>query len=345
MTTKTLKLGIIGCGRIHRNHAQAARAVEGVELVGVSDVDEATLQASAREWAVPSHPDYRALLAAGVDMVSICLPHHLHAPVCADAAAAGVHVLMEKPLATSLEESDDIIDACERGGIKLGVVYQHRFNENTLLLRRLLQEGRLGRPILGSALFQYHKSPTDTSYFAGSGWRGTWERDGGGVLNAHAVHTIDLVMWLLGPRVVEVKGLIATLKHEIEVEDTGVAVLRLENGALATVAGSMSVGVKFDTRIVVSGTKGVATLTDSRRLDVEFLDGARESHAFEDNLSDAAFQTNLAYGRGHIAQLADFAAAIREDRAPLCDGHDARRVLEVVKSVYADARPGVASGA
>jgi predicted dehydrogenase len=336
-------LGIIGCGRIHRNHAQAARVLDDVELTGVSDVDDATLSAAAHEWAVPGYADYRELLASGVDMVSICLPHHLHAPVSAAAAAAGVHVLMEKPLATSLEESDEIIEACERGGVKLGVVFQHRFNENTLALRELLASGRLGTPILGTALFQYHKSPTDTKYFEGSGWRATWERDGGGVLNAHAVHTIDLITWLLGPEVVEVKGLIATLTHGFEVEDTGVAVLRFANGALATVAGSMSVGVKFDTRIVVSGTKGIATLTDSRRLDVEYLDGGTESHSFEPNLADPAFGTNLAYGRGHIAQLADFAAAIRENRAPMCDGHDARRVLEVVKSIYADAGVQVAS--
>jgi UDP-N-acetyl-2-amino-2-deoxyglucuronate dehydrogenase len=343
MTTGTLRFGIIGCGRIHRNHAQAARAVDGVELVGVADLDEATLDAAAREWVVPGYRDFRELLEH-VDLVSICLPHHLHAPVSAAAAEAGVHVLMEKPLATSLEESDEIIDACERAGVKLGVVYQHRFNENTLQLRRLLQSGRLGRPILGSALFQYFKATTDTKYFAGSGWRGTWERDGGGVLNAHAVHTIDLVTWLLGPDVAEVKGLIGTLTHDIEVEDTGVALLRFENGALATVAGSMSVGVKFDTRIVISGTEGVATLTDSRRLDVEYLNGSKETHVYEDNLADPAFQTNLAYGRGHIAQLADFADAIREDRAPMCDGRDARRVLDVVKRIYADARPQVTAG-
>src|SRR4051794_21682165 len=112
----TLRLGVIGCGRIHRNHAQAARAVDGVSLVGVSDVDEEKLAASTDEWGVPGYSDYREMLAE-VDAVSVCLPHHLHAPVCAELAAAGIHVLCEKPLATSLEESDEIIAACERHGV------------------------------------------------------------------------------------------------------------------------------------------------------------------------------------------------------------------------------------
>jgi UDP-N-acetyl-2-amino-2-deoxyglucuronate dehydrogenase len=332
----TLRLGIIGCGRIHRNHAQAARAVEGVELAGVSDVDAAKLKASTDEWGVPGFSDYHEMLGS-VDAVSVCLPHHLHAPVCAELAQAGIHVLCEKPLATSLEESDEIIAAFERHGVQLGVVYQHRFNDNVQHLRRLLEDGRLGRPILGTALFQYYKSPEDTAYFAGSGWRGTWEREGGGVLNTHAVHAIDLVCWLLG-EVVDTKGLIATLTHSTEVEDTGAAVLRFESGALATIAASMSVGVKFDNRITISGTKGSATLTDSRRLDVEFLDGSRETHVFDAALDAADFQTNLAYGRGHIAQLKDFAEAIRAGRRPLCDGHDARRLLDVIKRIYAEAR-------
>ena len=340
--TTTLRYGIIGCGKIQRNHAQAARAVDGLELVGVSDVDDAKLQAAASEWSVPGYSDFRELLAAGVDAVGICLPHHLHAPVCAEVAAAGVHVLCEKPLATSLEECDEIIATCESAGVQLGVVFQHRFNENSQLLRRLLDSGELGRPILGTALFQYYKSPTDTAYFQGSGWRGTWEREGGGVLNTHAVHAVDLVCWLLGT-VVDSRGEIATLTHDTEVEDTGVALLRFESGALATVAASMSVGAKFESRISISGTKGVATLTDSRRLDVEYLSGTRETHVFDVNLEDEAFQTNLAYGRGHIGQLTDFAEAIHDGRPPEGDGRAARELLALIKNIYATARAPAAA--
>jgi predicted dehydrogenase len=115
-------------------------------------------------------------------------------------------------------------------------------------------------------------------------------------------------------------------------------VLRFKSGALATVAASMSVGVKFDQRITISGTKGVAVLTDSRGLDVEYLDGSRESHRFEPNFQSPEFETNVAYGRGHIALLEDFAAAVREGRRPLSDGRNARELLHVIKRLYADAR-------
>jgi UDP-N-acetyl-2-amino-2-deoxyglucuronate dehydrogenase len=337
MRTAPVRHGIIGCGRVHRNHAQAARALDDIELVGVADLDDGARDAAAAEWGVPGYADYRELVAAGLDSVSVCLPHHLHADVCTELADAGVHVLCEKPLATSLQDCDRIIEAAQRNDVRLGVVYQHRFNDNSQQLRRLLDRGALGKPILGTALFQYFKATDDTAYFAGSGWRGTWEREGGGVLNTHAVHAIDLVCWLLGS-VTDLDGKIATLTHQVEVEDTGVALLRFESGALATVAASMSVGVGFESRITVSGTRGVAVLTDSRRLDVEYLGGGTESHEFDQPLDDAGFRTNLAYGRGHIAQLEDFANAIREHREPLCGGPDGRRVLEVVQGIYATAR-------
>jgi UDP-N-acetyl-2-amino-2-deoxyglucuronate dehydrogenase len=341
-TPRPLRLGIVGCGRVHRNHAQAARLLDGVELVGVADVDQRALDAASGDWSVPGYADYRELLATGVDLVSVCLPHHLHAPVCMEVASAGAHVLCEKPLATTVEECDEIIAACDRAGVRLGVVYQHRFNENAQLLRSRLASGALGRPILGTALFQYFKSPDDKQYFAGSGWRGSVEREGGGVLNTHAVHAIDLVCWLLGP-VVDVQGMIATLTHDIEVEDTGAALLRFENGALATVAASMSVGIGFESQISVSGTEGVAVLTDSRVLEIRYLNGGRQSHVFDEPLDESGFKTNLAYGRGHIAQMADFIGSIREDRPPMCDGRGARDLLALVKRIYATSDRPVAA--
>jgi UDP-N-acetyl-2-amino-2-deoxyglucuronate dehydrogenase len=332
-----MRYGIIGCGRIHKNHAQAALALDNVELVGVADVNQGVVEQAAAEWGVPGYTDYHDMIAAGVDAVGVCLPHHLHASVCIDLANAGVHVLCEKPLATSIEECDEIIQACDRADVRLGVVFQHRYNENAQQLRQILDSGRLGQPILGNAVFQYHKNPGDSAYFEGSGWRGTWEREGGGVLNTHAVHALDLLCWYLGP-VKDVHGMIATLTHHQEVEDTAVGTLRFESGALATIGASMSVGIGFDSKIMVSGTKGVAVLTDSRRLEVEYLTGARETHVFEQPLDDPAFKTNLAYGRGHVEQLADFAQAIVQGHDPVSNGRSARDTLQVVKSFYDSAR-------
>jgi len=331
-----VRYGIIGCGRIHRNHAQAAQLLPNVELVGVADVDEAKAKESAAELDVPAYTDYREMFAAGVDAVGICLPHHLHLPVAVEAAEAGIHILCEKPLATSVTECDEIIEACKRAGVVLGVVFQHRFNQNAQALRQLVDSGRLGKLILGTALFQYYKDPGDEKYFAGSGWRGSVDREGGGVLNTHAVHALDLLCWYLGP-VTTAEGEIATLTHHTEVEDTAAALLRFQSGALGTIAASMSAGVKFESRVSISGTAGVAVLTDSRRLDVEFVDGSTESHAFADALDRPEFSTNLAYGKGHIAQLGAFAEAVAS-RTPTGDGESAREILRIVKSVYESAR-------
>ena len=331
-----MRYGIIGCGRIHRNHAQAAMSLPGVELVGVADVNSESLAKATSEWNVPGYLDFRDLVAAGVDAVGVCLPHHLHAPVCIELANLGVHILCEKPLATSLKDCDAIIEAAEKNNVKLGVAFQHRFNANVTALKQLLMSGRLGKPILGTALFQYYKNPNDSAYFEGSGWRGTWNREGGGVINTHAVHAVDLLCYFLG-NVIAAKGLITALTHHQEVEDTGVGLFHFDSGAVGTAAASMSAGVKFESKITISGTEGIAVLTDSRRLEIEFLNGGQEKHIFDEPLDNPDFQTNLAYGRGHIAQLSDFAAAIRENRSPLSDGKSARNTFFAIDSLYDNA--------
>lgn len=325
-----MRYGIIGCGRIHRNHAQAARRLDGVELVGVVDFDEPRVQAAAKEWGVPGYTDYHDLVAAGVDAAAICLPHDLHADVCVDLAEAGIHVLCEKPIATTLEDATRMIEACDAAGVRLGVVFQHRFNENSILLRRLIDSGALGTIVMGTAVFQYHKSPADAAYF---GWRGNYPQAGGGTLGNFGVHTVDLFLWLMGG-VTATRGFVDTLLMGTEVEDTGAVALRFKSGALGTIAATIASAVSFESRIVVAGSNATATLTDSTRLEVEYLDGRRHTHAFQGDFDDPSFESKPPYGRGHIGLLHDFAAAIREGRPPASDGRSARETQAVITSVY-----------
>jgi predicted dehydrogenase len=325
-----MRYGIIGCGRIHRNHAQAARLVDGVELVGVADTDEGRRDAAVAEWGVPGYADYRQLVAGGVDAVAVCLPHALHADVCVDLANAGVHVLCEKPIANTLEEADRMIEACERNGVQLGVVFQHRFNENSLTLRDLIGSGTLGKLVVGTATFQYHKEPSDAAYF---GWRGSYRDAGGGALGNFGVHTVDLFLWLMGA-VRDVHGLVGTLTMGTEVEDTAVACVRFQHGALGTIASSIASAPEFESRIAVSGTRASAVLSDSRRLEVEHTDGRRDVYAYEGQFDAANFDTKPPYGRGHIGVLSDFAEAVRDRRPPKSDGVSARQTLAVISAVY-----------
>jgi UDP-N-acetyl-2-amino-2-deoxyglucuronate dehydrogenase len=325
-----VRYGIIGCGRIYRNHAQAARRIDGVELVGVVDFDEPRAQAAAKECGVPAYAHQQDLLAAGVDAAAICLPHDRHADVCVELAQAGVHVLCEKPIATTLEDATRMIEACDAAGVQLGVVFQHRFNENSMLLRRLIDSGALGTIVMGTAVFQYQKSPADAAYF---GWRGTYAQAGGGTLGNFGVHTVDLFLWLMGG-VAATRGFVDTLLMGTEVEDTGAVALRFESGALGTIAATIASAVSFESRIVVAGSNATATLTDSSRLEVEYVDGRRHTHVFEGDFEDPSFETKPPYGRGHIGVLQDFAAAVRDGRPPASDGRSARETQAVITSVY-----------
>ncbi|MFH5823528.1 Gfo/Idh/MocA family protein [Georgenia sp. AZ-5] len=336
-----MKLGIVGCGRIYRNHVQAARLVEGVELVGFADIDKEHLRAAVEQWGLPGFTDYQELVDAGAEAVSLCLPHSMHADVCVDLAQRGVHVLCEKPLATTLQDADRMIEACDAAGVQLGVVFQHRFNDNSVILRRLIEAGELGDLVLGTAIFQYHKAPSDAAYFA---WRGSVQGAGGGTLANFGVHTIDLLLWLMGA-VSDARGYVATLTMGTEVEDTGAAVLKFESGALGTIAATLASSVDFESRLCIAGTEATAWLTDSSRLEVRRIDGRRETHEFEGLLDDPAFPTKAPYGRGHIAVLADFAAAVREGRPPACDGRSARRTQAVIASIYEQQRLGRAERA
>jgi UDP-N-acetyl-2-amino-2-deoxyglucuronate dehydrogenase len=325
-----MRYGIIGCGRIYQNHVRAAQLVDGIELVGLADSDGASLAKAVEETGLPGFSDYHQLVDAGAEAVGLCLPHDAHAEVCIDLAQRGVHILSEKPLATTLEECDRMIAACESAGVQLGVVFQHRFNENSVLLRRLIDNGDLGDLVLGTAIFQYHKEPADAAYFE---WRGSIRQAGGGVLANFGVHTIDLLLWLMGPAR-DAHGFIGTLTMGTEIEDTGVAAIRFESGALGTVAATLASSVDFESRLCVAGTKATAVLTDSSSLEVQRVDGRSATYRFDGLLADKAYPTKAPYGRGHIDVLKDFAEAVRDGRPPAADGRSARQTMAVITKIY-----------
>jgi predicted dehydrogenase len=328
-----MKFGILGCGRIYQNHVNAARLVDGVELVGVADKDEKRLAQAVEKSGVAGYADHHELVDAGAEAIALCLPHSMHADVCVELAQRGVHVLSEKPLSTTLADADRMIAECDSAGVQLGVVFQHRFNENSVILRRLIDNGGLGELVLGTAIFQYHKAPADAAYFE---WRGSMERAGGGVLANFGVHTLDLFLWMMG-KVTAAQGLVGTLTMGTEIEDTGVASLRFENGALGTVAATLASSVEFESRLCIAGTKGTAVLTDSSRLDVQYIDGRGANHSFQSSDADPLYPTKPPYGRGHIDVLADFAAAVRDGRPPACDGRSARETQAVIAEIYQQA--------
>ena len=203
---------------------------------GVCDIDLDRARATARAWNVPNAVNtVDELLDLGLDIVSVCTPHPTHEDVVLKAAAAGVHVLCEKPIATRLEAAERMVAACEEAGVRFGALFQRRFWPAAQKIRTAIDDGTLGRPIMAQCSVMLHRAP---DYYNRDAWRGTWENDGGGVLMSQAIHQIDLLQWYLGD-VAEVYGTVNTYRHGdyIEVEDSATAVITFTSGAMATAGG------------------------------------------------------------------------------------------------------------
>jgi UDP-N-acetyl-2-amino-2-deoxyglucuronate dehydrogenase len=332
--------GIVGAGVISSTHARAIASLRGARLVAVTDVepDRATSLAAAHDCA--AEPDLDALLARDdVDIVCVCVPSGMHADVGIRAAAAGKHLVIEKPLDVSLAAADRLIEAVRQAGAVLTVISQHRFDRGLLELRRLLDDGALGRLVLGEASTKWYRSQ---AYYDSSAWRGTWALDGGSLMN-QGIHYADLLLWSMGP-VAEVTALFSTQTHQIEVEDAALAVLRFASGALGTIVTSTAVFPGFAQRLEISGTSGTVVIEDGEIIRCELGgDGAepgrhdRVTHDRRAPSAAAANPADLAMA-SHAAQLADLLDAIDQGRTPSVTGEDGRAVLEVACAVYESAR-------
>ena len=343
-----MHIGLIGAGNISDTHARAASAIPGVTVSAVyarSGADRLAGQHGARAYT-----DFERFLDhRPMEIVAIGTPSGLHATHGIAAAARGLHVLVEKPIDVTVARADALIDAARANGVKLGVFFQDRFAPGVRTLKTLIDEGRLGRPILASARVKWFRP---REYYAGSTWRGTQALDGGGALMNQGVHTADLLLWLLGP-VRSVFAKTATALHTIEVEDLAVAVLEFANGALATLEATTAAFPGYPRRIELSGTEGSLVLEENRLIAIDLRTDGRPSladartqlgptEAEGPALPAAASSPVVADVSGHRAVIEDFIQAIAGDRPPYCDGREGRRSVALVEAIYESARSGVA---
>lgn len=332
-----MRFAIIGVGNIAPIHAAAIRGVPGAELVAVATRDEGRGRAFVAEHGGAWYADYRELLThARADVVAICTPHDLHAPMALAAAEAGAHVLCEKPLARNTAECDEMIAACQRAGVQLGVTFQSRFEPLSLRLKAALDAGRLGRLLWASANTLWHR--TDAYYRSGP-WRGTWAHEGGGVLINQAIHAIDLLVWLAGlPERVTARA--RTLNHAIEVEDAALAILEYAGGRLGLIQATTVAHPGYPERLEFFGSAGsVVYHKGQARLEWHLLEPA-EDYTEEAEVSSGAARPMDITAAGHTALYNDFVAAIRERRAPLVDGHQGRHSVALVEAIYRSAASG-----
>ena len=336
--------GLVGTGIIADTHAKAIKSLPNARLVAVTDVRPDTLHTFAATNNCEAEPDVPALLARDdIEVVGVCVPSGLHAEVGIQAAAAGKHLVVEKPIEVTLAAADNLIKAADAAGIALTVISQHRFDPGLIELRRLLDAGALGNLVLGEAKTKWYRTQ---AYYDSAAWRGTRAFDGGALLN-QGVHYVDLLRWCMGP-VAEVTAVCTTSTHQMEAEDTALALLRFSSGAVGTIVASTSVYPGFAQQLEITGTNGTVIIEDGAIVRADFLDvgsyGASQPRDPAAPTASASADPALTAIASHAAQLADLLTAIEQARQPSVTAASARDALEIICAVYdssRDARPVV----
>lgn len=344
---ENIGFAIIGCGMIARFHVRALAEVSGARvaaLVGRSPDAPRKLADEMSLTDVTIHTDVAdALKNKNVNAVIICTPSGDHLEPALAAAAAGKHVVVEKPLEITPQRCDQIIAACDAAGVKLCTIFPSRFSDANLALKSAVQAGRFGKLTLGETTCKWWRTQ---EYYDSGRWRGTWSLDGGGALMNQAVHNVDLLLWLMGP-VAQVTGFTATLAHErIEVEDTAVASIRFVNGALGVIIATTSVHPGFPKTIAIHGDRGSAVIEQDDLITWTFAsplsedDEIRRRFAQKVGASGGAADPKAISHEGHARQLRDFVQAIQENRAPAVDGREGRKAVELICALYEASRTG-----
>lgn len=338
MATESIGFAIVGAGMIARYYAEALARIEGVCLVAVHHPNSGRAQEIGERFGVPCEASYDALLTRrDVDVVCMCTPSGLHAAQGIAAARAGKHVLVEKPMALTLADADSLIAACKAGGVQLGVALQRRTDPRLRAVRAALEAGGLGRPVLANVSMPYRRTQ---EYYDSAGWRGTWALDGGGALMNQGIHLVDLLLWYMGDAST-VQAQMATLIHDIEVEDTLTTTVRFTSGALGTIAATTGAGRGFPHRVELFGERGCIQVEGDEIMRWECEVPLPSTVACgETPLAGAGASPTGIDVAGHVRLIDDFAAAVREGRPPLIPGEEGRRSLALVLAAYESARLG-----
>jgi UDP-N-acetyl-2-amino-2-deoxyglucuronate dehydrogenase len=328
---KKLRFAVIGCGRIAPKHAESIVALEEAELVAVCDIVSEKAQAFADKYGAKPYTSYEEMLEKeDLDVVTIATESDLHAPIGIAAAKAGKHVMVEKPMAMTLESADELIRTCHEAGVKLAVIHQNRFNKSVKLMRKALEEGRFGKLTHGQATVRWNR---DDNYYAQAPWRGTKLQDGGVLMN-QSIHNIDLLQWTYGS-VESVFGYTRTAMRKIEMEDVGCAVIKFKSGAIGIIEAASTIYPKnIEETLNVFGETGsviIGGIAVNRIETWEFPNSEEEKQQIFD--SQESDPPNV-YGFGHREIIKDMIDAIHEDRTPAIPGEEGRKALEIILAIY-----------
>lgn len=335
-----MTFGIIGCGRISDNHIAAAIAA-GLHITALCDTDESSMRRVREKYYLTQavcYTDYHAMLRQPPQIVAVATGSGMHASMTLDCLHAGCHVIVEKPMAMSLDDCDKMIEVAEKNGVKLCVSQQNRFNKSIRKVRSALESGAFGRMYHGTVQVRWHR---DAAYYAQAAWRGTWDKDGGTLMN-QCIHSIDLLCWMMGDDVTEVIGITANLAHDaIQTEDLGLAIVKFANGAYGMIEGTTNVYPEnLGATLSLFGENGTVVCGGNSmgRIDTWRFAGEDEEAVCRDFSQDS----ESVYGFGHGPLYLDMVEAIEQDRAPLVDGYAGRRAVELVLAIYLSSKTGKA---
>ena len=338
---------IVGTGLISATHSEQISAIEGAKVVAVYSRKEEKAKSLAEKAGADWYTDYQEMLKRKeIDIVSIITPSGTHADMAIEAARAGKHVIVEKPMDISLEKAQQMIDVCREHKVKLSVISQHRFDESAVKIKDDIDSGRFGNMVLGQASVNWYRPQ---SYYDTSKWRGTIEMDGGGVLINQAIHTIDLFQYFMG-EVESVYAHTAILAHEgIEVEDVAVATVKFKNGGLGTIVATTAAYPGLSARLEIIGTNGTAVIENDQLIkhylrnpnnESEAINLAGVQHHHGGDHNHASVNPAALDGASHRLQFIDMMNAIQEDREPLVNGEEGLKPLKIILAIYQSARTG-----
>lgn len=339
-----MKYALVGCGRISSNHIVAALN-NGLEIVALCDIDFGNVEDKLIKFEldrdlVHGYVDYEEMLAVEKpELVAIATESGKHAEIALRCIERGCNVIIEKPIALTLEDADKIIIAAQKTGVKVCACHQNRFNKSILKIREAIDKKRFGKLLYGTAHIRWAR---DYEYYRRASWRGTWDQDGGALMN-QCIHDIDLLRWMMGDDIIEVVGMTDRLVHDyIEAEDFGIALIKFANGSYGIVEGTTDIYPRnLEETLYIFGEKGTVKAGGNAVNIIEewrFADYLDESEAVKRDFSE---QPPNVYGFGHTKLYKDMIEAVRDDREPYVNGEAGRRALELVLAIYQSAYDGI----
>ncbi len=330
-----LSFGLTGTGSVAASHLKAFQQLQHAKIIAVCDHDRNKAKETATQNGLDWNADYADFISRpDLDAIIITTPSGLHADLGIEAAKAGKHVVVEKPIDVSLDKADALIRTCHEQGVTLSVISQCRFLRPILDLQKMITQGALGELIQGDAIIKWYRAQ---SYYDSGDWRGTWALDGGGPFINQGIHFIDLLLSVMGPaRWIAAKT--KTMAHQIEVEDLGVAILEFENGALGSIQASTATYPGLPARLEIHGTLGTVII-EGERMAFKQIQGSDPVVNPEGSKGGASSPTDIDVSP-FVNQYQNIIESIQTRTSPRVNGPEARRSLQLILAIYESSKQG-----